>query len=135
MAPRELGSGETISRFIYHARDWSDRSGRAKPAAFDPGNRPEISVAHVDGLTEDQIWSLSRQTLSGKPGREAVLARADLDVAVLLRHSLRAIRDDSPFERHTAVSGWQKENRKAICLELSCSASLRVSEAPVRRLP
>ncbi|HVA90618.1 MAG TPA: hypothetical protein VNL71_12345, partial [Chloroflexota bacterium] len=119
-----LDPAEWISRFIHHARDWSRAAHLAKPSAFDPGNHPELSVAHIGGLAEQEIWNLSRHTLSDQPGREAVLARADLRAGIALAQGLSAVRDNDPFERHTTISGWPKDERKRIALELSQAAEL-----------
>ena len=133
MITGELHGAESVTRFLHSSRDWSNLAKRAKPSAFDPGSRyDEISAAHISGLEERVVWELSRRTLSGQPGRQAVLARADLKVEAVLRLDLKAIRDNDPFERHTAIRGWQNETRKSTALALSLAADLHVAPEPIR---
>lgn len=84
-------------------------------------------MAHIDGLSDSGIWSLALETLTTEPGRSTVYARADIPITELLPHGLRVVRDDNPFERHSAVVGWpdskdrnkRKEECKRIGLLLS----------------
>jgi hypothetical protein len=64
-------------------------------------------------------------------------------VKAFIERKLRAIRDDSPFERHTSVIGWpessdpdeRKQQRMLICLELSQDPEVRllIPEKPIIR--
>ena len=84
-------------------------------------------MAHINGLIDADVWFLSLNTLTDEPGRDTVYARADIPVAELVPHKLRAVRDDDPFERHSMIVGWpdsedrnkRKEQCKLICLQLS----------------
>ena len=82
-------------------------------------------------------------TLGTQPGRDKIYGRADVPVKELNERMLHAIRDDSPFERHTSVVGWprsdnrdeQKQRWKQICLELSQHPDVKLltPETPIRR--
>ncbi len=58
-------------------------------------------------------------------------ARGDVNTSELVRHDLKAIRDDDPFERHTVIIGWpaiddlaeRKERWLEIALHLSQAAT------------
>ena len=83
--------------------------------------------------SNEDIWLLARKTLG--PNRRKVYARADLLVRDLIEHSLRALRDDDPFERHTIVIGWpdsqdsdeRKAQTKEICLALCHAPSMNLA--------
>ena len=100
-------------------------------------------MAHSSGLVDTQVWPLAVGTLIDEPGRDTVYARADIPVRELFPHKLRAVRDDSPFERHSIVVGWpesddqdkRKEQCKLICLQLSqCDEiKLLVPDEPITR--
>jgi hypothetical protein len=87
----------------------------------------ELSTVHVSGLSSGEIWEIGKQTLGKEPGRRTIYCRADVPVLSLFDVKLRALRDDQPFPRHTAVIDWPlgsdpsetKAMWKQICLELS----------------
>lgn len=133
----ELGDRERLTRFIHSRSKFG--AGRAKPGAFDPSPYDRLSVAHVSGLGDEATWALSRLTLRPGPGRDRVYARADFEVAAATRWGLRALRDDTPFERHTSIVGWpvlegemeRKSRRLEIALDLSESAQLMLPASPI----
>lgn len=137
----ELGADECLSRFLYSRSKYSLKAQKAKPSAFNPLPYHELSTAHITGMTDDAIWELSKLTLRDHPGRDKLYARADIDVAEILKHRLTALRNDNPFPRHTAVRGWplltdpaeQKELWLQIALELSQTAALRVAATPISK--
>ena len=142
VVPCELGGEELIARFICATRHFSKVHNRPKPGAFSPEPYNELSVAHVTNLGDPDVWNIAARTLVDQPGRDKVYARADAPIAEFMRHKLRAVRDDNPFERHTLVLGWpnpkdpneRKEQWKLICLQLSQSpaVTLVVPDQPVR---
>jgi len=142
-AGRKLDDGDIVARFIYSKSQFSKENLRAKPSAFDPSPHASLSVAHSNGLSNDEVWELAKYTLGLQSGRETVYARADLPVTVFSGQGLDAIRDDRPFNRHTSVIGWpvsedlneQKQRRKLLCLELSQARGVRLElpTQPVRR--
>lgn len=139
--PRELGNDETVARFIYSRRHMS--STAPKPGAFDPSPHNELSVAHSTDLPETEIWELGLKTIGAAPGRDKIHGRADVFVGALFDRKLRAVRDDSSFERHTSVVGWpnpddpdeRKQQRTEICLELSQDSRVQLvrPESPITR--
>src|SRR4051812_2079166 len=100
-----MNSGDTRwrNRYIYATRHFTRSINRPKPGAFNPSPYTELSVAHTTGLDDQTIWAIAALTVTDQNGRDKVYARAEVPVAELLRHKLRAIRDDDPFERHTCV--------------------------------
>jgi hypothetical protein len=125
--PRELSTGEVVSRLLYTKNHFSRPRNRPKPAAFDPSPYNELSTIHITGLSHEAIWGIAVNALGDQPGRDQIHARADVPVDELLERKLRAVRDDDPFARHTLVLGWpqpddpsqRKEQWKEICLALS----------------
>jgi hypothetical protein len=81
---------------------------RPKPAAFNPFPHSELSGIHTTSLPEVTIWEIAKNTAGREPGRRTIYARADVRVEEFLKQKLSAVRDDSPFERHTSISGWPK---------------------------
>ena len=138
-----LPDQDTVTRLLYTKSHFSRQTNRPKPAAFDPSPHTELSTMHITGMTSDAVWRHSEHALGDQPGRQAILSRADVPVALLTAEKLRAVRDDDPFERHTLVLGWpeiedaneRKAAWKQICLHLSQSDAVRLvlPSAPVRR--
>ncbi len=99
---------------------------RPKRDAFYPKNM-ELSVVHTSGLVEDDVWEFGKRTIGSAPGRTKIYGRADIPVQSLTEVSLRALRDDKPFIRHTSVIDWPlgsdgndaKARWLQICVELS----------------
>jgi hypothetical protein len=125
--PYELTTDQVVSRFIYSSRNISVERRRIKPGAFNPSPYDELSVIHATGLADNELWEIGDNTLGTQPGRNSVCGRADIPVKSLTEKSLRAIRDNQPFDRHTSVVDWPtlddpdqtKQLRKQVCLELS----------------
>jgi len=135
-SPGDLGSREMVSRFIYTKKNITSEK-KPRPNAFEPPPEDrQLSTAHSTNLSNDDIWLLARRTLG--PNRRKVFARADLLVQDLIDQSLRAIRDDDPFERHTIVVGWpdspdadeRKAKTKEICLALCHAPSMNLELPP-----
>ena len=133
----DLGPRETVSRFIYTEKNIKKSEKRPRPNAFEPPPEDrQLSTAHSTDLSNDSVWLLARKTLG--PNRRKVFARADLLVQDLIEQSLRAIRDDDPFERHTVVIGWpdspdadeRKAKTKEICLALCHAPSTNLELPP-----
>jgi hypothetical protein len=132
----DLGPQEMVSRFIYTKQNIKNSEKKPRPNAFEPPDDRQLSTAHSTDLSGDGIWLLARKTLG--PNRRKVFARADLLVGDLIEHSLRAIRDDDPFERHTIVVGWpdsadadeRKAKTKEICLALCHAPSMNLELPP-----
>jgi hypothetical protein len=131
----DLGPQETVCRFIYTEKNITSKK-KPRPNAFEPPDDRQLSTAHSTNLSNDSIWLLARKTLG--PNRRKVFARADLLVQDLIEQSLRAIRDDDPFERHTIVIGWpdspdddeRKAKTKEICLALCHAPSMNLELPP-----
>lgn len=125
--PRELASFELVTHFIFSERHFHKSTGRPHLNAFMPPRSRQLSVVHSTGLAEREIWQVGQLTIGSSPGRTEIRARADVPVACFNTHSLSAIRDDKPFERHTSIVGWPdgqdesqtKAHWKEICLQLS----------------
>src|SRR5579862_1085994 len=135
-SPGDLGPREMVSRFIYTKKNITSEK-KPRPNAFEPPPKDrELSTAHSTNLSNDHIWLLALRTLG--PNRRKVFARADLLVQDLIDQSLRAIRDDDPFDRHTIVVGWpdsrdtdeRKAKTKEICLALCHAPSMSLEFPP-----
>jgi hypothetical protein len=92
-----------------------------------PPRSGELSVVHSTGLSHEALWQTGQETVGNSPGRNKIHGRADVPVSSFLDVSLRAVRDDQPFSRHTSIVGWPiesdengtKAHWKEICLKLS----------------
>jgi hypothetical protein len=117
---------------------------RPKPEAFYPPQDNQLSVVHSTGLLDNEVWEIGRlHALGTQAGRDKIHGRADVPVLALVEKSLRAIRDDNPFQRHTSVVGWpdpnnpdeRKQQLIGICLELSQDQDVRlvIPVSPIAR--
>ncbi|TAN22261.1 MAG: hypothetical protein EPN33_08305 [Acidobacteria bacterium] len=100
----------------------------------------EVSVAHIFGLAEEEVWAVGQHTLSVSTGRTQVRGRADLPVAAVRGVSLRAARDDVGFERHSAITGWPGGDdadvrHKELAKELAMVAKLVIRYRRPERWP
>lgn len=131
--PRELANGAQITRFIHSRRDINPSVGLVKPDAFLPPPDGRTSIAETTGLAQNAIWAMARHTLRPQPGRDRVIARADLEVAAAIRAGLRCMRDDSGFLGHGELQNWPeaKARQKEVALALSAASSLVLAEPPI----
>ena len=130
----ELEGDDLVARFIYSRSQIRLSDQRPKPQVFNPSPHNELSVVHSTGLGDGEIWSIGRHTLGTEPGRSRIHGRADIPVHVVKEKNLRVIRDNDPFDRHTAITGWPrgrnpdetKQIWKQICLELSQDPEIKL---------
>ncbi|MDR1196590.1 MAG: hypothetical protein LBL00_08985 [Endomicrobium sp.] len=130
-----FGDNSSVSRFINDRRHLKkDEIVKITPDAFIyPKENKALSLVHIDGLTEQEIWDIGdtkifkNARLSSREKFKTV-ARADMNVGKLKNLRIEGFfieRDDSEFERHvTAVSNMEKQVF-AIKLSLNCEAIIR----------
>jgi len=95
----------------------------------------ELSTAHINGLSEEQIVQIGRGVLRGTTRQGAKLyGRAEIRVEDLRAQKLKAFRDDDPMERHTFVSGWpDKSGFKSLAQELAAKADPKLLDQPFEK--
>lgn len=117
---KTLRKGELISRFIFSSRQCS--GGRVNYAAFlPPSERLEISVYRIQDLSEEEIWEIDNQYVSGLRGKTSY-GRADLNIDLLDNLNLTIDPNGTPHPRHANVyfsEGMLKENLKLIAMKLA----------------
>jgi hypothetical protein len=121
------GQNATLSRFIGHRR-FSIQKLVVKPGAFLPPPDLKTSAFISDGLAEDQIWWIADNVVAKESEKETIPARADILSVAVLEARLTIEPDTEVHPRHVNICGWpeEKEQRKAIDLELCAAAILRL---------
>jgi hypothetical protein len=112
--------GEIISRFIFSDRHC--HGGKVKFAAFmPPKEKSEISVYRIQGLSEDEIWKIDDQYVTGLRDRKS-LGRADLSAETVLNQNLTIDPNGIPHHRHANIcfsENLGKDNQRLIALKLA----------------
>lgn len=129
----ELSGHDRVSRYLFSGRHYAATRGLVKTGAFDPSPHLQLSVGHTTGLDDSVVWELG-EIVRQHTGRPKLHARADVSVAAIQRNNLRAVRDDTPFGRHTNVIGWpivenddeRKRIWKTLATLLADQASLHI---------
>ena len=85
----EVDGSEDISRIIFNKNEFSKDKMLVKYSAFLPADDGKASVLRSSGLTEDQVWKIDADVISGKrsdgrqsKSRAAVLASNIVQVGV-----------------------------------------------------
>ena len=91
-----------------------------------PNRDRELSVFRVQGISEEQIWTIGQNYVSEPQGR-TLYGRGDVSASVVVESKLTIIPDDNP-PRHANIVGWpeDKSAQKLIALELAGKSTLRV---------
>ena len=121
------GQNATLSRFIGNRR-FSIQKHMVKPGAFLPPPDLKTSAFISDGLAEDQIWWIADNVVARESEKGSIPARADILSVAVLETKLTVEPDTEVHPRHVNICGWpeEKEQRKAIDLELCAAAILRL---------
>jgi hypothetical protein len=117
---------ERLSRFLLFSR-WYNTT-RVKVDAFICQPHTELSVSCTEGLEENHVWELGRQTAVTRNDRPRLHGRADIRALHVRRQSLEVIRDDTPAF-HANIVGWlgnTKESQRLQALELAADAGAPV---------
>ncbi len=120
-----------FARFLFQKGHFSAKNERVKPGAFNPGNREDLSIFYVPGLSEARKAVIARSVSTHR--NQAVRARAEIDSTDLRDTPLSFVRDDQPIYRHGNLVGWplgeadeHRMDRVQIATTLANRASLHV---------
>ena len=121
-----------LTRHLLSSKQFAREPRRVKSSAFIPRENPgtgifQTSVFQIQGLSEDEVWSLGEQhVLKNRPDRR-VHGRADVTVQEVLGVGLYLDPDNDP-PRHANIVGWPgtKPERKLVALKLAEAARLVV---------
>jgi len=100
----EIEPTEPIARYIFSSSHYAATIGRVKPAAFMPPENLQTSVFRIQGLTDNEVWSLGFRHVA-TPGRPSLKARADF-IAESVDDARLVLRFDNTPPRHTSIVGW-----------------------------
>ena len=117
-----------LARFLFQKGHFSASVKRVKPAGFNPGNRPDLSVFDVRAADEQVRRALGAEVAALQ--NRAVKARAEIMLSALDDLPLSFERDDVPLFRHGNILGFpvgdDEENRSAR-LELATALASRAT--------
>jgi hypothetical protein len=121
------GQDATLSRFIGN-RHFSIQKLVVKLGSFLPPPDLKTSAFISDGLPEDQIWWIADNVVAKESQKGTIPARADILSTAVFEARLTIEPDTDVHPRHVNICGWpeEKEQRKAIDLELCAAALLRL---------
>ena len=122
--PEHLMPTDPLARYLLQKTHYSALNSRVKPGAFLPNRERQTSVFLIRGLSEQEIWQIGEEHVSG-PLDKRLRARADVIVSTVEEQGLRVDLDNIP-PRHANIIGWPEEKsaQKLIALELASRASL-----------
>jgi hypothetical protein len=107
----EVTDLERITRFIFSSRWFARTTRRVKPEAFIPHPYMKLSVSCTEGLKDDTVWRIGRETAAAHSQSPTLHGRAD---ARAIRDQLLEIeRDDIPLY-HANIVGWEGERSAQI---------------------
>jgi hypothetical protein len=118
---------KAFTRFIFESRHFSRENNRVKPAAFIPWPRFETSVAYIEKIDTNSIWTLGDGIGNLNRGLPA-LARGDFDEQELGAARL-TVQIAEPPPRHWHLIGWDrgsKDVQKSQGLELATVTELHI---------
>ena len=102
--------GEKITRFIRYNRHF-DEPNTVRHEAFLPHRkRIDISVFHISGLSEDEVWKIGWEHV--QTDELPILARADLFASDVYDNNLEVIPDIQSHERHANITNFPIERPK-----------------------
>jgi hypothetical protein len=125
-----------LARFLLQKNHFKRQENRATPDAFMPPPDLRLSVFLVSRLTEGEVWTLGAGVLNQHP-QPRLYGRADIRVAIVQNHKLKALRDNDP-PRHVNVVGWPsyadgKALIKSLAQELARAAKLNLLPTPLSK--
>jgi len=122
-----VGQNPTLARFI-DKRHFSIQKLVVKPGSFLPPLDLKTSAFAIDGLAEDQVWWIADNIVAKESQKGTIPARGDILTIAILEARLNIEPDTEIHPRHVNICGWpeEKEQRKAIDLELCAAAILRL---------
>ena len=119
----QVGSEETVARYVLQSSHIRRSNQTVKPDAFIPHPHRDLSVTRHLLATEDELWAVGRDVAaaSGK----VLYGRGDIPVSICLAQQLavRAAPTNSN-PNHANVSGWpaDKPAQKVVAQEIAAAA-------------
>ena len=119
---------DPLARYLLQRSHFSPTKSLVKPSAFLPNRHGETSVFQIQGLSEEEIWQIGEEYVSG-PLEKMLRARADIVVSVVEKQGLDVNSDNIP-PRHANIIGWPEEKsaQKLLALELASRAALKLNQ-------
>ena len=103
-----IADTDRLSRFLFFRRWYAPTMGRVKPEAFVPHPYIELSVSCTEGLDENLVWQIGRETADSRRDKPTLHGRADLAAQAIRAQQLEVVRDDRPLY-HANIVGWEGE--------------------------
>jgi hypothetical protein len=128
VVPKSLGEEALLTRFLRHSSHFKILKNEVRSSAFMPPADLRLSVFHITGIFEIEIWKLG-EGIVASPDAE-LHARGDIEVKAVIsipKCGLQIELDNDP-PRHAAICGWpqEKSKQKEIALQLAKLASLKL---------
>ena len=93
---------EKLARFIFSKKHFASEKNIVKYGAFIPdSNSEDLSVFHISGLSESEVWCIGRRHVQGT---RRLKARADFCAKFVYENNLKVILDRVGHERHANVT-------------------------------
>ena len=124
---------ELLARYITSSRWYRKKDQTVKQDAFIPPEDPlELSTTRHLNLSENEIWGIGNEIVSGQQNRK-LHGRADVEVSHVMSQSLDVVADpttDNP--NHANIKGWpsSKDARKLLALEIARGARFITNPNP-----
>lgn len=128
-----ISNDELLARYITSSRWYRKRDQTVKQDAFIPPEDPlELSTTRHLNLSENEIWDIGDEIVSGQKNRK-LHGRADVRVSHVTSQSLNVVADptaDNP--NHANIKGWplSKDARKLLALEIAMGARFVANSNP-----
>ncbi|HHY86632.1 MAG TPA: hypothetical protein GYA07_14020 [Verrucomicrobia bacterium] len=124
---RPILPSSLLARYLIDRTHFSPQKGTVHASAFLPPKDLQLSVFHITGLPEADVWSIGEKFVAG-PSKRSIRARADI-TAKSVSSPLSLDPDDDP-PRHVSVVGWPKEKseQKLIAAQLALLAKLSMKD-------
>lgn len=129
MCAMSVADTDRLSRFLFFRRWYAPTTGRVKPEAFVPHPHIELSVSCTEGLDEDIVWQIGRDTAESRRDKPTLHARADLAARAIREQQLEVVRDDRPLY-HANIVGWEGEKGAQLSKAQEIAAASRLVIAP-----
>lgn len=125
-----LTDTDNITRFVKD-KNYINKKGSEPKITADafvyPKTEKEISMAHINGLSEFEIWNIGDNSIF-KNSLSKTKARADINVGSAKDTGITGLiilRDNSEFERHVTVSSDMEKTEFAHLLSLIAKTVIR----------
>ncbi len=132
----EVGSEETLARFILSGRHIRHSDNTIKPDAFVPHPYTELSVTRHRDATEEELWAVGRAIASLRE-KQQLQGRGDVAATAFVKQGLElcpdptvgaAGRPDNP--NHAIVTGWPDETDRQRLFAAKIAAAAKLIHPP-----